>query len=161
MSATLPRAVRNKEILLRSLEGQTPEAIAELYDLEPQTIKNIQNSPLVQQEMLRLQGEMGKDIVAKVKARSHEALETVTDTMRGEVSSELRFKAAKDLLDRNPDLQPEKDEALGAIGAGMGEWLVRELAKRRNEKDANESTDITPEGANQSSLQPPTDPSEG
>ena len=163
MSATLPRLVRNKEIMLRALEGQSPEAIAELYELEPQTIKNILNSPLVQQEMLRLQGEMGKDIVAKVKARSHEALETVTDVMRGEVHSKLRFEAAKDLLDRNPDLQPKKDEGLSAIGAGMGEWLVRELAKKRNEREAanDGATDITPEGTSPSALQPPTDPSEG
>jgi hypothetical protein len=78
---------------------------------------------------------MAKDITAKVKARSHEALETVTDTMRGEVSSELRFKAAKDLLDRNPDLQPKRDEGLGAIGAGMAEYIIRELARKRKEDE--------------------------
>ena len=163
MSTTLPRLVRNKEIMLRALEGQSPEAIAELYDLEPQTIKNILNSPLVQQEMLRLQGELARDIVGKVKARSHEALETVTDTMRGEIHSKLRLDAARDLLDRNPDLQPKRDEGLSAIGAGMGEWLVRELAKKRNEREAanDGATDITPEGASPGPLQPPTDPSEG
>lgn len=136
---SLPRPVRNKDIMLRALAGHSPEAIAELYDLEPGTIRGILNSDLVKAEMQRLQGEMAKEIQAKVIARSHEALETVTDVMRGDVGSELRFKAATKILDFNPELQPKRGEdALGAIGAGMGEYIIRELAKRKREGGQDE-----------------------
>lgn len=134
VSTPLPRVVRNRDIMLRALEGQSSEAIAQLYDLTPETISRILESPLVQDELQRLQGELNKDLVSKVKARSHEALETVTDVMRGEVGSELRFKAAKDILDRNPELQPKQQDLAGAIGAGMGEFIVREFARMRSER---------------------------
>lgn len=135
MIAALPRIVRNKEIMLRSLEGQSLEAIAEVTNLEPQAIRNILNSDAIKPELLRLQGELGKDIVQKVKARSHAALETVTDVMNGELFSELRFKAASKLLDLNPDLKPKQDDVAGAIGAGLGEYIIRELAKRKRESE--------------------------
>lgn len=138
MIATLPRIVRNKEIMLRFLEGQSLETIAEITDLEPQTVRNILNSDTIKPELLRLQGELGKDIVQKVKARSHAALETVTDVMNGELFSELRFKAASKLLDLNPDLKPKQDEVAGAIGAGLGEYIIRELAKRKKESEGYE-----------------------
>ena len=138
----VPRAVRNKDIMLRALEGYTPAAIAELYGFEtPQTVKNILSSPLVVDEMLRLQGERAKDIVQQVKARGSEALETVVDTMRGELNSELRFKSASKVLDLNPDLQPKRGEdALGAIGGGMGEYIIRELAKRKRDSEVIDAT---------------------
>lgn len=142
----LPRVVRNRDIMLRTLEGQTPETIADLYELELQTIKNILASPLVKDELVRLKGEMAKDIVEKVKERSHKALEVVSDTMDGELNSELRFKAAKDMLDRNPDLQPKKDSGLGELGQGIGEAIIRELARKRAER---EPRDVGPQSGRQ------------
>lgn len=133
----VPRQVRNKDIMLRKLEGRSNEAIAELYDLDPTTIKNILSSPLVAEEMLHLQGQRALDIVTQLKARSSEALETVTDTMRGDINSELRFKASSKILDLNPDLHP-KDSGMKDFGEGLGESIIRELARRKREGETNE-----------------------
>lgn len=134
MAIPQPRNSRNREILLRTLEGQTPEEIALVYDLEPSTIKGILNSPMVQTHMARLQEELGKEILTKVRFRSHEALDTITDSMRGDINSELRFKAAKEILDRNPELKAEKDGGLKELGAGMGEAIIRALQQQRNQQ---------------------------
>ena len=135
VASAMPRLVRNKEIMLRALDGQSAGVIAEATGLAEGTIRGILNSDLVKAEMQRLQGEMGKDLVQKVKARSHFALETVTDVMNGELVSELRFKAASKVLDLNPELKPQKDDVAGALGAGLGEYLIRELAKRGRERE--------------------------
>lgn len=138
MALPLPRPYRNKEIMLRALEGASVEVIADAVDLSVETVRGILNSQLVKDEIARLQNLRAQEINQTIKQKSFEALETVTDTMRGELSSELRFKAAKDILDRNLDLKP-KDSALRDLGEGVGESILRMLARKRAEQEeANE-----------------------
>lgn len=127
-----PLNFRNKEIIMRALEGQTAEMIAGVFDLEVSTVQGILNSPLVKQEMERLQAVLHQDTMEKIKQRSGEALEVVTDVMRGEVGSELRFKAARDILDRNLELKPKTDGAK-EFGEGLGESIIRALARKKAE----------------------------
>lgn len=141
---TLPskQLPRNRQIMLRFVEGQTVEEIATYFELQPSTIHGILNSPLVRQEIEHL----SHTAVERVANLTDEALDMVKDTMRGKVGSELRFKAAKDLLDRNRELNPKQSDAKEMM-EGLGEGMIRAIGKqlREMEKKPNEipSSDTT------------------
>jgi transposase len=123
---------RNRLIMMRYLEGQQIEAIAEIYGLQVSTVRQILNSPLVKQEMTKIAETVG----TRIANLSDEAIDLVRDTMRGQNNSELRFKAANSLLDRNPELKPKSD--IQSMAEGLGEGLIRALGKqiRESEKQA-------------------------
>lgn len=127
--------VRNRDIMLRWLEGQTPEEIAAEKRLTPATISNIIRRPEVIAEIQRL-SELSNDryLQERVDILVIEALDKVRDTMRGVSTSELQFKAAKDLLDRSPILKAKTTGDLGELGAGIGEAIVNGLAKIESER---------------------------
>lgn len=125
-----PRQSRNRLIMCRWMEGQSVEQIALAVGLEAQTVRGILHSPLVKQEMAK----MSQGVVERVETLADEAIDTVRDTMRGQVMSELRFKAAKDLLDRNRELNPKVVQPTAA--EGLGEAIIRALTKQAQEKEA-------------------------
>lgn len=122
---------RNRLIMMRYLEGQQIEDIAQIYGLQVSTIRQILNSPLVRQEMEKIAQTVG----TRIQNLSDEAIDIVRDTMRGSNISELKFKAANSLLDRNPDLKPKSDAQ--AIAEGLGEGLIRALGKQIREAETN------------------------
>ena len=132
MSENLPskQLPRNRLILLRFVEGQSVEEIAEYFELQPGTIHGILNSPLVRQEIERL----SHNAVERVSNLTDEALDLVKDTMRGKVGSELRFKAATRILDYNPELNPKKSEARDLV-EGLGEGMIRAISKQIREME--------------------------
>jgi len=121
---------RNRLIMLRFVEGQTVEEIASYFDLQPSTISGILNSPLVRQEMEKL----SQTHVERIMNLTDEAIDLVKDTMRGSIGSELRFKAAKEILDRNQDLNPRKSDARDLV-EGLGEGMVRAIGKQLREME--------------------------
>jgi transposase len=120
---------RNRLIMMRYLEGQQIEAIAEIYGLQVSTVRQILNSPLVKQEMTKIAETVG----TRIANLSDEAIDLVRDTMRGQNNSELRFKAANSLLDRNPELKPKSD--VQSMAEGLGEGLIRALGKQIRESE--------------------------
>lgn len=137
-SKNLPR---NRQIMLRFVEGQSVEAIAEYFELQPSTINGILNSPLVRQEMEKLTHSS----VERITNLADEAVDLVRDTMRGSVGSELRFKAATRILDYNPELNPKKSEARDLV-EGLGEGMIRAIGRqlREMEKPNEIPTDNSP-----------------
>src|SRR3990167_5297925 len=132
MSEILPskQLPRNRLIMLRFVEGQSIEEIAEYFELQPGTINGILSSPLVRQEMERL----SYNAVERVSNLTDEALDLVKDTMRGKVGSELRFKAATRILDYNSELNPRKSDARDLV-EGLGEGMIRAIGKQLREME--------------------------
>jgi len=124
---------RNRLIMLRFVEGQSVEEIAQYFDLQPGTINGILNSPLVRQEMEHL----SHNAVERVASLTDEALDLVKDTMRGKVGSELRFKAANSILDRNVELNPRKSDARDLV-EGLGEGMIRAIGRQLREMEKKE-----------------------
>lgn len=131
---------RNRLIMLRFLEGQSTEAIAAYFQLQPSTISGILNSPLVRQEM----EQISQNATGRIANLTDEAVDLVRDTMRGEVGSELRFKAANSILDRNPEMNPKRDSGVAEMAAGLGEGMIKAISRqlREMEKETNESNQM-------------------
>ena len=128
---------RNRLILLRYLEGQKAEEIAEYFELQVSTINWILNSPMVRLEMEKVsQGAVGR-----IQNLTDEAIDVVKDSMRGKSSSELRFKAATKLLDYNPELNPKKSE-MTDFGVGLGEGMIKAISKQLREMEKPQEYEI-------------------
>jgi hypothetical protein len=123
------RYPRNRDIMLRFLEGQEPSEIADYYGLGIETIRNILSSPLIQQELLSITSKADEKLRDRIARLGTEAVDMVRDTLRGKNTNELKLKAAKELLDRNPEFDKKIDSATEAA-AGLGEAIIRELARR-------------------------------
>jgi hypothetical protein len=123
------RYPRNRDIMLRFLEGQEPSEIADYYTLGIETIRNILSSPLIQQELLSITSKADEKLRDRIARLGTEAVDMVRDTLRGKNTNELKLKAAKELLDRNPEFDKKIDSATEAA-AGLGEAIIRELARR-------------------------------
>ena len=126
---------RNLEILLRWMEGASVPQLAERFGLDEQKVLYILKMKHIRKEGERLaklsaQRRFGE----KVALLAEQALDKVRDVMVGEETSELRFKAARDLLDRHP-LFRVKDVAEG-LGKGMGDAIIEKLAQLKYTKEA-------------------------
>lgn len=120
---------RNRSIMLRFLEGQDPQEISSYYGLEVATIRGILNSPLIQQELLSITSKADEKLRDRIARLGTEAVDVVRDTLRGVNGSELKLKAARELLDRHPEFERKQSGADEAM-AGFGESIIRELARR-------------------------------
>lgn len=139
--------------MLRFLEGQSIAGIAGDLQLEPKQVKAILRRQPVKQEIQRLAGLANDRYVQeRVDALTIEALDVVRDTMRGKNFNELRFKAAKELLDKSPLLKQEKSVA-EQLGAGLGEAIINRLAKldagAAAAAAASQEIDVTQESKNE------------
>lgn len=126
---------RNRGVMLRWLEGQLPDDIALRMHIDRRTVDKVLRLKAVKQEIRRLSqltsDEYVKDRVARM---AEEAIDCLRDTMRGENASELRFKAAKEILDKVPALRPPAPGQLGHdIGVGLGEAIITRLAQLESE----------------------------
>jgi hypothetical protein len=132
--------------MLRYLEGQAPAEIALAKCLTVDRVKGILRRKQVREEMTRLAGLANDRYVQeRIDALTIEAFDTIRDTMRGTNSSELKFKAAKEILDKNPLLkQKGNDDAMAALGAGLGEAIITKLAQQDAELKASRTIDVTP-----------------
>jgi len=135
---------RNSGIMCRWLEGQSVADIAARYALTVDKVRAVLRLRAVKQEVQRLsqltRDEWVKDRVAGLAA---EALDTLRDTMRGENTNELRFKAAQKLLDLTPVLKQATDLGKG-IGEGLGDAIINRLAELDGAARAKATIDITP-----------------
>ncbi len=136
---------RARGVMLRWLEGQSVEDIANRLHLTVERVQRVLKLRAVKAEITRLQqltnDEWVKDRVASM---AHEALDTVRAVMRGETTSELQYKAAKTVLDLTPALRPPKDGIGKEIGAGIGDAIINALARL----DGRQSEiDVTPQEA--------------
>jgi hypothetical protein len=141
-----PHFVRNRDVMLRFLEGQSPKHIAEDMQLEEKQVKAILKRSPIKAEVQRLAG-LANDryVTERIDNLTIEALDMVRDTMRGQVRDELRFKAAKELLDKNPLLKAQPKTEMEQLGAGLGEAIITRLAQIESEKAAKtEEIDVTP-----------------
>ena len=136
-----PSYPRNREIMLRFMERQPVEEIAAEYAIAPSTVLGIVRSPVVQQEMEQLYERADKSIKDRIALLGSEAVDTVRDTMRGRVASDLQFKAAKELLDKNPAF--ERKSGVEDAAQGLGESIIRELARRAAERTAVPPVEVT------------------
>jgi len=114
---------RNRQIMLRFLEGQDIGEIAAGEDLGVETIRGILNSPLVQQEMQAITGAQNEKLRDRIARLGDEALDTLRGVMRGKVrvpvlntneilvATEHRMNAAKAILDRHPELDKKPSGA--------------------------------------------------
>lgn len=120
---------RNRDVMLRFLEGQEIEEIAEYYGLTPNTIHGVLSSPLIQQEMLTITSKADEKLRDRIARLGSEAVDVLRDTMRGRNGNELKLKAAKELLDRHPEFE-KKSSLADEAAQGLGESIIRELARR-------------------------------
>lgn len=127
--------VRNKDVMLRFLEGQSLEDIAAAKQITLGQVKGILRRSDIKGEIQRL-AMLANDryIQERVDGLTIEALDMVRDTMRGVNFSELRFKAAKEMLDKSPILRQKADGALDEVGRGIGEAIITRLAQLESEK---------------------------
>jgi hypothetical protein len=142
-----PHFVRNRDVMLRFLEGQSVKDIAFDLRLDPKQVKAILKRSPIKAEVARLAG-LANDryVTERIDSLTIEAIDLVRDTMRGSVRDELRFKAAKELLDKNPLLKvQDRSEAARALGEGLGEAIITRLAQLESEKASKaEEIDVTP-----------------
>ena len=126
-----PHFVRNRDVMLRFLEGQAPGDIAHDLRLDVKQVNAILKRQPIKLEIQRLAGLANDRYVQeRIDTLSIEALDVVRDTMRGENFNELRFKAAKEILDKNPLLKAgTQQDAAHALGAGLGEAIITRLAQ--------------------------------
>ena len=136
-----PNYPRNREIMLRFMERQPVESIAAEYGVSPAVVHAIVRSPVVQQEMDHLYELADKSIKDRIALLGSEAVDTVRDTMRGRVASDLQFKAAKELLDKHPMF--ERKSGVDDAAQGLGESIIRELARRAAERTAVPLVELT------------------
>ena len=135
---------RNRGIMLRWLEGQTPSDIAQRLGVEQKTVDKVLRLKAVKQEIRRLSQLTSEEYLKdRVSRMAEEALDTLRDTMRGSNASELRFKAAKEVLDKVPALRPAPPGSIGHdIGIGLGEAIISRLAQM--ESETKRVIDVTP-----------------
>ena len=139
---------RNRGVMLRWLEGQRPADIAATLQLTPKKVKAILCLRAVKQEIQRLSQLTNEEYIKDRVARmAEEALDTLRDAMRGSVTSELRFKAAKELLDKVPVLRAPSGEFGRSIGEGLGEAIINRLAQL--EATQAQTIDVTEEAETQ------------
>lgn len=139
---------RNSAIMLRYLEGQSIGDIAVRFRLPEAKVRAVLQLKAVRQEIQRL-GGLTRDewIKDRISGLAIEALDTIRDTMRGENTSELRFKAATKVLDATPVLrEATKNAGIGHdIGTGLGEAIINRLAELEGQERARrEAIDVTP-----------------
>jgi len=132
---------RQSSIMLRWLEGQSVADIAARYALTVDKVRAVLRLRAVKQEVQRL-SQLTRDewIKDRVGGLAAEALDTLRDTMRGENTNELRFKAAQKLLDLTPVLKQASDLGKG-IGEGLGDAIINRLAELDGKK---QEIDVTP-----------------
>jgi len=137
---------RNREIMLRYLENQEVEDIAEHYNVSVEVVKRILNETNIKGEIERLRKLTNEQFIEeRVKGLGEEAVDTIRDTMRY-AGGELKFKAAKDLLDRHPVFR-NKDENKD-FEKGLGEAVIRRLTHEivASKEDTPKSLDLDTEG---------------
>jgi hypothetical protein len=141
-----PHFVRNRDAMLRFLEGQSPQDIATDMQLEVKQVKAILRKQPIKQEVQRLAGLANDRYVQeRIDTLSIEALDIVRDTARGKQFNELRFKAAVKILDLNPLLKAQTQDAARELGLGLGEAIITRLAQLESEKAVKQETiDVTP-----------------
>ena len=122
---------RNRLVMLRYLEAQSVEDIAMAMGMEVESVYSILRRPEVREEMEKL----SQGAVARVANLADEAIDKVRDTMRGVSNSELQLKAAKELLDRNVELNPKRDSGVKEMAEGLGEGLIRAIGKEIRERE--------------------------
>jgi hypothetical protein len=132
-------------VLLRWLEGQTPTDIGLQLGLTLAKVHAVLRLKAVKQEITRLTqlttDEYIKDRVARM---AEEALDTLRDTMRGRNASELRFKAAKQLLELVPALRPLASGLGSDVSVALGEAIITRLAQLESEaKSKQKEIDVT------------------
>lgn len=142
--------VRNRDVMLRYLEGQSIDEIAEAKFIPAARVKAILGTKYVREELQRL-ATLANDryVQERIDALTIEALDKVRDTLRGANPSELQFKAAKEILDKNPLFKQKTDESgLRELGAGLGETIITRLAQQDAERRSAlpPPIDITPDG---------------
>lgn len=134
----LERIFRNRDLMIRFMEGESVEDLATRYDLSETTVVGVLSSPMIQEEMRKLAELAG--VPERIVNLSMQALDTIRDTMQGKSTSELRFKAAKDLLDRNPDARGDKQTNEGKFAQGLGESIIAAICKKQMEKAPEAAT---------------------
>ena len=141
-----PHFVRNRDVMLRFLEGQSVEQIAKDLRLDAKQIKAILRRQPIKQEIQRLAGLANDRYVQeRIDSLSIEALDIIRDTARGHQFSELRYKAAAKILDLNPLLRANPKSELEQLGVGLGEAIITRLAQLESEKARQaEEVDVTP-----------------
>ena len=141
-----PHFVRNRDCMLRFLEGQSVEQIAKDLRLDAKQIKAILRRQPIKQEIQRLAGLANDRYVQeRIDSLSIEALDIIRDTARGHQFSELRYKAAAKILDLNPLLRANPKSELEQLGVGLGEAIITRLAQLESEKARQaEEVDVTP-----------------
>lgn len=121
---------RDRLVMLRYIEGQTRNEIAQAFDIAPQQVSNILAKPKVRQEIARLMAlDSNRVFETRVAGLADEALDVARDTMRGRQLSDMRWKAAKDLLDRHPSQKREVAMVKGQGSAAMGDAIIKRLAE--------------------------------
>jgi DNA-binding CsgD family transcriptional regulator len=136
---------RQSEVMLRWLEGQSIEDIATRYHVTVDKVRAVLRLRAVKNEIQRLSQLTRDELIRdRVGGLASEALDTLRDTMRGENTSELKFKAAKELLDKTPVLKQAAD--LGkSIGEGLGDAIINRLAELDGAARAKAAEiDVTP-----------------
>lgn len=121
---------RDRQVMLRYIEGQTQAEIALALAVSPTTVSNVLAKPNVRQEISRLMSlDTARVFETRVAGLADEALDVARDTMRGQQVSDMRWKAAKDLLDRHPSQRRETAQVARGGSAAMGDAIIKRLAE--------------------------------
>lgn len=141
---------RNRSIMLRWLEGQSVTEIAGALDISDATVRGVLKRPEIQRELQRLvELDNTRTFEQRVADMAEEALDVARDTMRGRNISEMRWKAAKDLLDRHPS-QRQRGPQESAGSGSLGDEIIKRLAQMQAETlgivpKKEDEIDVTPQ----------------
>ena len=121
---------RNRQVLLDYLEGMSSMDIAKEIQMSDGTVLNILKRPEVLAEMERIVKAPHRErLEMRLEIRAERALDIIVQVMEGKLKSDLQYRAAKDLLDRHPIFRTK--EAAEALGKGMGDEIIAQLAKAK------------------------------
>jgi hypothetical protein len=130
-------APMRRDILYRYLERQPIEQIAQVYCVSEKTIRSVLKMPELLAEKERILAMMTQHMSTKLELLLPEAIDTLKDTMRGTNYSELKMKAAKEVLDHAKSMRPQEgSDPVKDLGAA----IIRELGKKIS---APEPLDVT------------------
>ena len=136
-----------RDILYRWLERQPLDQIARAYGIKVSAVKKILKDPMVIAEHDRVVKLMTQHMATRMELLVPEAIETVKDTIRGANLEELRFKAAKEVLDRAGSFQKSDDvDGHKDLGAAILRELGRVAASRLvHQQPATHEVDVSPD----------------
>ncbi|MCP3684318.1 MAG: hypothetical protein GY861_16695 [bacterium] len=139
---------KHRNIARLTFQGYTPKEISARTETPVQTIYTILRDPMCKSFIDGLSDKADVAILDTRKrltdldAKSLETYEELLENQDGEISPNLRFKVAKDVLDRNGHKAPEVDLSITAHFNADDLMRLKEQAKSIEKEQASQTINL-------------------